>query len=138
MDTATRLCMDVASEVAGRGRRNEGPIWARGENESHETLTRAAVARRYPGGNLVGKGDYGRIGYLVRSKHVMCFFCYRAADSRQEVRVNAVALYRVNIGQYGQDCHGCGQILVKALTEAWPELFTREHCGFVDCKEYTR
>ncbi len=80
----------------------------------------------------------GRIGYLVRSKHVMCFLCYRQADSRQEVRVNAVQLYRVNIGQYGQDCHGCGAVLVKALTEAWPELFTREHCGFVDCKEYTR
>ncbi len=80
----------------------------------------------------------GRIGYLVRSKHVLCLCCYNTPDQSADIRTNAVTLYRVNIGQYGQHCHGCGAVLVKALTRAWPELFTREHCGFVDCKEYTR
>ena len=80
----------------------------------------------------------GRIGYLVRSKHVLCLNCYHKAEHRQEVRANGVTLYRVNIGQYSQYCHHCGLVLVSALTRAWPELFTREHCGFVDCKAYTR
>ncbi len=112
MDYSNQLCTDVASEVAGRGRRNQAQ-----HDRNH---------------------GRGRIGYLVRSKHVLCFTCWHGSSVRQEIRINSVPLHTVNIGQYGQDCHQCGLVLVKALTQAWPELFTREHCGFVDCKEFTR
>lgn len=70
---------------------------------------------------------YTHIGYLVRSKHVVCKTCqpFKTPESAD--------LVRDNVYPYAQSCHQCGTLLVEPRSDGWPELFALDACR--TCKE---
>lgn len=77
----------------------------------------------------------GQIGYLVRARHVLCEGCAEGAGVRtpEQRPADWSPVYRVNVGQYAQDCHDCGAMLVDGASEQWPVLFATYDPGRGPC-----
>ena len=64
------------------------------------------------------------IGYFDPHSTNLKLVCYDCVTRVVTDGMIATRVYQSNIVPYGQTCHECGKILVKAC-EGWPELFTK-------------
>jgi hypothetical protein len=72
-----------------------------------------------PVGYMVGRNHPGTSTPAIGGGHdVFCSSCSPRVPHR-------TPLFKENIGDYRQSCHGCGRTLVEGKTPMWPELFDK-------------